>query len=182
MHLSQQRQFPRSLRSVGEARAFAIGTLATWGVVDRHDEIKLCVSELATNALLHGVPKGRAFEVSFLISTDEAELRVEVRDSGDGRLVATAPTGDACTGRGLHLVRELADDFGVIEHVVGKTVWLTFKALHLPAVPHRSGGPSSPDRHEGDRRDPGPTESGTSRAPHGGLGSATTEPHGGQVR
>ncbi|MFF1714143.1 ATP-binding protein [Streptomyces sp. NPDC058268] len=119
------------------------------GVVDRHDEIKLCVSELATNALLHGVPKGRAFEVSFLISTDEAELRVEVRDSGDGRLVATAPTGDACTGRGLHLARELADDFGVIEHVVGKTVWLTFKALHLPAVPHRSGGPSSPDRHEG---------------------------------
>lgn len=135
MRLSQRRLFPRSPRSVGAARAFAIGTLATWGIADRHEDIKLCVSELATNALLHGVPKGREFELSFFISTDEAELRVEVRDSGDGHPTPSTPTTDDCTGRGLFLVRELADDFGVIEHMVGKTVWLTFKALRLPEVP-----------------------------------------------
>lgn len=135
MRLSQQRLFPRSPRSVGAARAFAIGALTTWGISDRHDDIKLCVSELATNALLHGVPQGRAFELSLLISTDEAELRIEVRDSGGGHPTASAPTADDCTGRGLYLVGELADDFGVVEHVVGKTVWLTFKALSLSEVP-----------------------------------------------
>lgn len=43
------------------------------------------------------------------------------------------PDHDACSGRGLHLVTELADSFGVDDHIVGKTVWLTFKmpAAHL---------------------------------------------------
>ncbi|WP_072487468.1 hypothetical protein [Streptomyces atratus] len=41
------------------------------------------------------------------------------------------PDDDACSGRGLHLVNELADDFGVDDHVVGKTVWLVFKTAPL---------------------------------------------------
>ncbi|MCX4772096.1 ATP-binding protein [Streptomyces sp. NBC_01285] len=42
------------------------------------------------------------------------------------------PGDDACSGRGLHLVRELADDFGVDDHIVGKTVWLVFKTSTAP--------------------------------------------------
>ncbi|MFI8878767.1 ATP-binding protein [Streptomyces sp. NPDC055243] len=127
MHLSQRQRFPRSPRSVGAARTFALGALTTWGITDRHDDIRLCVSELATNAVLHGVPTGRDFELALAI--DGTDLRVAVRDSGDGHPVASDPTTEDCTGRGLHLVHELADDFGVTEHSVGKTVWLTFKAL-----------------------------------------------------
>ncbi|WP_351227045.1 ATP-binding protein [Streptomyces sp. NPDC002133] len=125
MPLSQQRRFPRSARSVGAARAFALDTLIRWGIVERHDDVQLAVSELATNALRHGVPPGREFCVG--LAVDGAVLRIHVRDSGDGRPEVQAADADACDGRGLFLVKELADDFGVTEHIVGKSVWLDFK-------------------------------------------------------
>lgn len=138
LHLSQRQRFPRSPRSVGAARTFALGALAAWGLVDRLDDIRLCVSELATNALLHGVPKGRDFELSLL--TDGTNLHIAVRDSGEGHVTPSTPTTEDCTGRGLHLVRELADDFGVTEHAVGKTVWLTFKALQASCLGQAGAG------------------------------------------
>lgn len=56
MPLSRQRRFPRSRASVRAARVFVHQVLSDWDRVDRLDDIELCVSELATNALLHGVP------------------------------------------------------------------------------------------------------------------------------
>ncbi|WP_274561069.1 ATP-binding protein [Streptomyces spiramyceticus] len=129
MSLSRQQRFPRSRVSVRAARAFVIGTVTEWGVSDRQDDIRLCVSELATNALLHGVPPGREFCVR--LSTDGELLRIEVRDSGDGCPQVLSPSADRSTGRGLHLVKELADDCGVVEHTVGKTVWLAFKVTSV---------------------------------------------------
>ncbi len=38
---------------------------------------------------------------------------------------------DDCGGRGLRLVSAVADDFGVDEHVVGKTVWSSFKVASV---------------------------------------------------
>ena len=125
MSLSRQRRFPRSMVSVRAAREFTTGTLAEWGLTDRTDDIRLCVSELATNALLHGVPSGREFCVQLVV--DGALVRIEVRDSGRGCPEVRSPDSAQVTGRGLHLVRQLADDFGITEHVVGKTVWLAFK-------------------------------------------------------
>ncbi|MFC9603757.1 ATP-binding protein [Streptomyces niveus] len=130
MDLSQQRQFPRSRRSIGAARAFTIDVLTEWGIADRREDMRLCVSELATNALLHGVPPGREFSVGLF--HDGATLRLEVRDSGDGIPKTLDPDADATTGRGLHLVREVADDFGIDAHVVGKTVWTSFEIAHSP--------------------------------------------------
>ena len=54
MLLPQQRRIPRSRASVREARAFVREVLKDWGCTDRLDDIRLCASELATNALLHG--------------------------------------------------------------------------------------------------------------------------------
>ncbi|MFJ1548358.1 ATP-binding protein [Streptomyces sp. NPDC088246] len=59
-------------------------------------------------------------------------MRLEVRDSGPGQPAVQRPDDEACSGRGLHLVSELADDFGVDDHVVGKTVWLVFKISSAP--------------------------------------------------
>ncbi|MDT9688810.1 ATP-binding protein [Streptomyces sp. P9(2023)] len=129
MLLSRQQRFPRSRFSVPAARTFAVNTATEWGATDRLDDVRLCVSELATNALLHGVPPGREFCVR--LTTDGEVLRIEVRDSGDGRPSAQAPCADQITGRGLHIVRELADDCGVVEHVVGKTVWLAIKTASV---------------------------------------------------
>ncbi|MDO0914913.1 ATP-binding protein [Streptomyces sp. DT2A-34] len=107
------------------ARAFALQTLTEWGCADRHDDVRLCVSELATNALLHGVPPGREFCLT--VVTDGSMVRVEVRDSGDGRPEVAEGRVDDCGGRGLRLVTALADDFGVTAHNPGKTVWSVFK-------------------------------------------------------
>ncbi|MGW7363261.1 ATP-binding protein [Streptomyces sp. NPDC054841] len=136
MSLSRQRRFPRSARSVGAARSFVIDVLTQREITDRHDDVRLCVSELATNALLHGVPRGREFCVA--LAVDGPVLRIDVRDSGDGRPVVQAPEIDAGSGRGLRLVAELADDFGVTDHVVGKSVWLDFEV----AVPRSEKEPS----------------------------------------
>ncbi|WP_051864867.1 ATP-binding protein [Streptomyces griseus] len=134
MPAPRQRRFPRSRTSVRDAREFAVQVLGDWGCTDRLDDIRLCVSELATNALLHGAPPGREYCVN--LSLDGTVIRLEVRDTGDGALTVRSPLPeprlDECSGRGLLLARELADDFGVTEHVVGKTVWATFKTAHVP--------------------------------------------------
>ncbi|MFF1544226.1 ATP-binding protein [Streptomyces sp. NPDC058291] len=125
MPLSRQRRFPRSRASVGAARTFVHQVLMDWDRLDRLDDVTLCASELATNALLHGVPPGRQYCVT--LTLDGPLLRLAVRDTGDHPAPAGPPAEDACSGRGLHLAREVSDDLGVTEHVIGKTVWVVFK-------------------------------------------------------
>ncbi|MFJ4899897.1 ATP-binding protein [Streptomyces sp. NPDC088727] len=125
MSLSQQQRFPRRRTSVGASRDFVTSTLLKWELRPLVQDIKLCVSELA------GVPPGREFSVG--IHRGEGLVRLEVRDSGPGLPVVRQPDNDACSGRGLHLVSELADDFGIDDHVVGKTVWLVFKTSAAPS-------------------------------------------------
>ncbi|MGQ4329330.1 ATP-binding protein [Streptomyces hayashii] len=125
MPLSRQRRFPRSRASVRAARTFVHQALTDWDCLDRLDDITLCASELATNALLHGVPPGRQYCVT--LSLDGTLLRLAVRDTGDHPALAGPPAEDACSGRGLYLAREVSDDLGVTEHAIGKTVWVVFK-------------------------------------------------------
>ena len=126
MHLTGQQLFTRRKPSIQASRQFVTRTLSEWGYTDRLDEIQICVSELATNALLHGVPPGRLFRVC--VEAADEEVRIEVRDSGPGHPVTQAPRLDSENGRGLLLVDELADAWGDIEHTVGKTVWFTMKS------------------------------------------------------
>ncbi|OSC57290.1 ATP-binding protein [Streptomyces sp. 4F] len=118
----RERFYRRERRSVPAARAFARETLVDWGVRGRADDVVLCVSELATNALLHGVPPGRGFLLRLLPCGDG--VRVEVHDSGGGvPAVPLDPDGAGEGGRGLLLVSELADKWGVAEREPGKAVW-----------------------------------------------------------
>lgn len=130
MSSSQLRRFPRRRTSVGASRDFVVHVLREWQLTDLIDDIELCTSELATNALLHGVPPGREFAVRLDLTDDL--VRLEVRDSGDGRPEIQHVDESNCSGRGLFLVGELAVDFGIDQHVVGKTVWAAFKR---PATP-----------------------------------------------
>ncbi|MEV0485752.1 ATP-binding protein [Streptomyces sp. NPDC050508] len=118
--------FRRERRSVPAARHFAHAFLVEWGLADveRSGDVLLCVSELATNALVHGVPPGRQFRV--FLRYDGQVLRVEVHDSGGGSPhVGAADDGDE-GGRGLLLVAALADKWGVAERDLGKVVWAEF--------------------------------------------------------
>lgn len=125
MSLSRQQRFPRARASVRAARQFVGDTLGEWGVSERRDDIRLCVSELATNAVLHGVPLGRDFSVR--MEWKGVVVAVEVRDSGPGSPVVQQPDLGALSGRGLWLVAELADEFRIRDERVGKTVWAGFK-------------------------------------------------------
>ncbi|MGW6269706.1 MULTISPECIES: ATP-binding protein [unclassified Streptomyces] len=120
----RERFYRRERHSVPAARAFASAALSDWGVGERAYDITVCVSELATNALLHGVPPGRGFRLS--MRHEGGVLRVEVDDSGDG-WPRPVGEGDADeSGRGLLLVAALADKWGVMERDPGKTVWCEF--------------------------------------------------------
>lgn len=118
----RERFYRRERQFIPAARQFARAALTDWRVDGRRtDDILLCVSELATNALVHGVPPGRGF---LLRLSYEGGVRVEVHDSGDG-----CPYIPDCAdegGRGLLLVAALADKWGVGERHPGKTVWCEF--------------------------------------------------------
>ncbi|MEU3989999.1 ATP-binding protein [Streptomyces platensis] len=116
--------YRRERRSVSLAREFARTALVEWDLERRADEVLLCVSELATNALLHGVPPGREYRLRLLLGEDGL-LRVEVHDSGGGepRVPVRDGAAEAECGRGLLLVSALADKWGVGERAPGKVVW-----------------------------------------------------------
>ncbi|MDD9378046.1 ATP-binding protein [Streptomyces sp. ZAF1911] len=103
------------------ARHFTRDTLDAWGRASRHDDVLLCVSELATNALRYGVPRGRGYLLRLL--TYDGTVRVEVHDSGPG----LSRIGARTAGRGLVLVDALADAWGVLPRAPGKVVWCEFR-------------------------------------------------------
>lgn len=96
-----------------------------WQLTALIEDIVLCVSELATNALLHGVPPGRESAVRLDLADDL--VRLEVRGRGDCQPLVQHPEEDSCSGRGLFLVGELASELGVDHHVVGKAVRVACK-------------------------------------------------------
>lgn len=118
------------------ARTFAGETLDGWSLAGRRDDVLLCVSELATNALLHGVPPGRGYLVRLALHRGGV-LRVEVHDSGSGVLRMPEPSADEEHGRGLLLVAALSDKWGVGERKPGKVVWCEF-ALRGVTAPWRA--------------------------------------------
>ncbi|MFD3874875.1 ATP-binding protein [Streptomyces sp. NPDC058623] len=122
--LLRERFYPRSRQTVRSAREFAAVTLHAWGVTCRRDDVLLCVSELATNALLHGVPAGRGYRLRML--RFGGVVRVEVHDSGGGRPRVEERDPGAEGGRGLLLVAGVADRWGIGARVPGKVVWCEF--------------------------------------------------------
>ncbi|MFF2408772.1 ATP-binding protein [Streptomyces sp. NPDC058092] len=121
--------YRRERRSAPLVRQFVREALIDWACDARADDVLLCVSELATNALRHGVPPGRGFGLHLYLEPVDGVLRVEVHDSGDGevRLSDSRAAPDAEGGRGLLLVAALADTWGVGERNPGKVVWCEFE-------------------------------------------------------
>ncbi|MFI5684972.1 ATP-binding protein [Streptomyces sp. NPDC051636] len=119
--------YRRDRRSVRLARGFARTTLADWRITPCTDDVLLCVSELATNALLHRVPPGRDFTLRLTLHPD-GTLGIEVHDSGGGEVHVPEPSPESEHGRGLVLVAALSDKRGVGERHPGKMVWAEFES------------------------------------------------------
>ena len=82
------------------------------------------LSELATNAVQHAATE---FEVAVRVAPDGRRVRVEVTDAAAGFPTPQEPVADAPHGRGLHIVRTLADAWGIEmrRDRPGKTVWFS---------------------------------------------------------
>jgi PAS domain S-box-containing protein len=119
-------------------------TLDDAGVAeDTVDTAILLTSELVTNAVLHARTDVR---VTVVVGS---EVRVEVRDESGMLPTSRSHALDSMTGRGLNIVGQLADDYGVEvenEHgfgggqaSLGKTVWFSL------AGSRHDGHPVCPD-------------------------------------
>lgn len=159
--------------SVPDARRFVAEGLRAWGHDALVEDAKLCVSELAGNAALHG--DSTYIEVH-LVDLERA-VRVAVEDDGLAPASVVAPRAtlpglDAAfdaeldeldallsaptTGRGLAIVSVLASDWGVEELEQGKRVWAELapsdqldEASGHPA-PASEPGPATHHGAEGD--------------------------------
>jgi anti-sigma regulatory factor (Ser/Thr protein kinase) len=116
-----QRSFPGAPESVPSARHFVASVLSDLPK-DLLERAILMVSELATNAVKHG---GTDFEI--LVECTSNELHVEIADTGHGAPTVRRALPQDSSGRGLHIVETLADEWGVrpARSGPGKTVWFT---------------------------------------------------------
>ncbi len=110
---------PRQIRS---ARDEVRTVLYDWAEADQVDSAALLVSEVITNVLVH--TEGNALlSVEVLGRPGSRRLRVEVADSSDDMPHLRHPGEMASSGRGLVLMDELADAWGVEPRGNGKSIW-----------------------------------------------------------
>ncbi|MDX6197154.1 MAG: hypothetical protein QOJ79_305 [Actinomycetota bacterium] len=114
---------PANVSSVPTARHFVESILSGWGLKDLGWVATLIVSELAANAALHA--HGEQFSVQ--VSTDVDGVRLEIQDSSMRLPQQRSYSREATTGRGLKLVSELAQEWGVEPTDSGKTVWAVLR-------------------------------------------------------
>ncbi len=115
--------YRETIDSPGPPRHWLAGLLATERVDPQTlDEATLVVSELVTNALIHG---GGAPNLGMTLTSDALVIAVtdttEVADNDELRSGVVVP-GEV-GGLGLLIVERLALSWGVLPHPAGKTVW-----------------------------------------------------------
>lgn len=122
-------RWPRHPRSVGLAREGLRKVLAAWELSGAEEAALLVLSELFSNAVVHGtVPDGSEVETRYLRMA--GGVRIEVHDDAcELPQSAPLPGDDACSGRGLFLVAAFADRWDVAERAgPGKAVWAEVSA------------------------------------------------------
>jgi anti-sigma regulatory factor (Ser/Thr protein kinase) len=102
--------------SAALARKFTRSTLAAWRSRCSHDDFVLAVSELVTNALLHG----HGTPVLRLIHGGD-RIRVEVCD--DSPLLPVSHRVTPTSGLGLRVVEKISSAWGASRRGRGKVVW-----------------------------------------------------------
>jgi len=121
--------------SVTLARDITRHALSEYHYRGPQDDVLLVVSELVTNALVHG----RGTPVLRLVG-DAVRIRVEVSDGDPGlpQCKEPGPSG----GWGLNLVEQLAVGWGASPRDGGKVVWCELEATAEPTMATPHGGAS----------------------------------------
>ncbi len=107
--------------AASSARRLVEESLQQWGARPEvvHDVV-LMASELVTNAMMHG-----RSPIDLLLRSNGTQIVLEVQDRGAFRPRRLQPTEQDERGRGLHIVSELADQWGSRSTANGKSVWAT---------------------------------------------------------
>ena len=137
--MSEQRAFANTPAAVARARRFVALEVAD-APAEVVEEIEIMVSELATNCVRHTVT-----DFTVRVERRAHDILVEVTDSGGGMPTVRRPEPSEPSGRGLRIVQELADSFGVRElrGTPGKTVWFV---VNLDEPPSRGASEASVSR------------------------------------
>ncbi|MGW2303705.1 ATP-binding protein [Streptomyces sp. NPDC001809] len=130
---------PSDPASVPTARRFVAGVLADWGLDDAAeiaDAVRVIVSELATNAVLHTLGQSPTFTVDVRLEREE-QLYIGVTDSHPRRPRRLPAAVQQDNGRGMVIIRVLAAEAGGRLSVTptddgGKTVWITLPWTAAP--------------------------------------------------
>jgi anti-sigma regulatory factor (Ser/Thr protein kinase) len=117
------------------AREFTAATLHRWGAAERSQDITIVVSELLANALRHALPGSGDIRppIRLGLLQDGPYLVCAVADPSKAPPVPRRAGTLAETGRGLHIICALSDQWGFTSPSdTGKVVWALFHLrVHL---------------------------------------------------
>ncbi|MEV0389110.1 ATP-binding protein [Nonomuraea sp. NPDC050643] len=118
-------RLPKEMNSITVARGLARRVMDECDYQGRYEDVLLVVSELVTNALVHGDGSP-----ALRLRGTPARIRIEVSDSGT-ELPEPREPGPA-SGWGLHVVRLLSAGWGISPSESGKVVWCELAAVLAP--------------------------------------------------
>jgi anti-sigma regulatory factor (Ser/Thr protein kinase) len=122
------RMLPALPSSAGEARRLLRDAMPDEASEESADAAALALSEIVTNALVHA---GTPMRLRVILAP--SAVRVELAD-GSARLPLPREYSRAAgTGRGLHMVTEIVDQWGAHHDADGKVVWFE---INEPEPPH----------------------------------------------
>jgi anti-sigma regulatory factor (Ser/Thr protein kinase) len=126
--VKRRRTFPGDPASVGQARHYVHQVVDGRVPSSTAEVAALMVSELATNCVRHA-------HTGFSVEVDVGRPRLVVRitDAGPGTPLVRHTRPQTPSGRGLRVVEEMSDEWGVEPAGSGKTVWF---GLDLRAKAH----------------------------------------------
>lgn len=121
--IRRSRRLDWSSDAPARCRAFVSETCSTFGLPEQlSDSARLATSELVTNSIEHA-----RTSVEVTVNLDENGLRISVRDYSVALPEQRQLDNTSGRGRGIALVAQLCDRWGVLPHREGKTVWLLFE-------------------------------------------------------
>jgi CheY-like chemotaxis protein len=113
---------------VALARGFLVAHCERWGCVDLLDDAQLVVTELVTNALVHG-----GSHCDLAIVYRDRWLRIEIQDFGSGGPDLQAVDVESEGGRGLLIVSAMTESWGVQPlPAEGKVIWAELRSTIRP--------------------------------------------------
>ena len=128
------RELPPAPSAVAEARTFVANALRRWELESLVSDAALLTSELVTNSLLHARTE---VTVTLAVADGVAEVGVADRSASPPQPRPLGATGEG--GRGLQIVEQIAQEWGVVPTSRGKQVW--FRLDVGSDWPHRTDCP-----------------------------------------